>query len=204
MRRALFAALLLGLAACDSTHTAAQGGATQTQSPDAVVAEVGGRKITLKELDERWRSADPGEQARVTQLLYQNRRNVLDQLLGDALIEDAAKAAKVPTGQYLQEELKKRAQPISDADIQQFFDANKDRAPGRTIDQLRGPITEFLTSQRQLQARAQLVDELKTKRAAEVRVLLEPPRLTIELALHDPSMGPLNAPVTLVEFSDYQ
>ena len=45
-----------------------------------VVAELGGRKVTLKELDEKWQALDPGEQARVTQLLYQNRRNALDQL----------------------------------------------------------------------------------------------------------------------------
>jgi len=34
--------------------------------------------------------------------------------------------------------------------------------------------------------------------------MLDPPRQTIELAAHDPAMGPLSAPVTLVEFSDYQ
>jgi hypothetical protein len=204
MRRLLIAASLAALAACSGTQTSAQGGG-QPQPADAVVAEIGGRKITLKELDDKWQSLDPGERARVTQLLYQNRRNVLDQMIGDLLIEEAAKAAGTTPVLYLEQEIKKRAQPITDADIQQFFEANKERAQGRTIDQLRGPITDYLRSQRAQQARAQVIDELKKKRgAAGMRVMLDPPRQTIELAAHDPAMGPISAPVTLVEFSDYQ
>jgi hypothetical protein len=202
----MFGVLLLALTACGGTNTAAQGSpqATASQNPDQVIAEVGGRKITLKELDEKWQSLDPGERARITQLLYQNRRNVLDQFMGDLLIEDAAKAAGLSAVQYLEQERKKREQPITDADIQQFFESNKDRAQGRTLDQLRGPITEYLQSQREQQTRAQIVDDLKNKRAGDVKVLLDPPRVNVALELHDPALGPATAPVTIVEFSDYQ
>ena len=206
MKRCVFCALLLALAACSGTRTAAQASSAGGQAPggDQVVAELGGRKITLAELDQKWKATDPAEQARVTQLLYQNRRNMLDQLIGDLLIEEAAKAAGVPAPQYLQQELQKRAQPVTDADVQAFFEQNKDRTQGRTIDQLRGPIQQFLQNQREGQARAQLVDDLKKKSGGDVRVMLEPPRQTIELALHDPALGPTSAPVTIVEFSDYQ
>jgi protein-disulfide isomerase len=119
------------------------------------------------------------------------------------LIEDAAKAAGTSPQQYLEQELEKRAKPVSDADVQQFFDANKDRAQGRTLDELRPTIVAFLASQREQQSRAQLVDELKKKRT-DVKVLLDPPRVTVKLELHDPAIGPESAPVTMVEFSDYQ
>jgi hypothetical protein len=201
MRRLVFSALLLAVTACSGTQTAAQ---SSPQTPDQVVAEVGGRKITLKELDEKWQAVDPGEQARLTQLLYQNRRNVLDQLMGDLLIDEAAKAADRTPEVFLKEELAKRAQPVSDAEIQRFYQENKDRAQGRTAEQLRGPITEYLQSQRQQQARAQLVDDLKKKKGGAVRVMLDPPRKSVEVAADDPSMGPAGAPVTMVEFSDYQ
>jgi protein-disulfide isomerase len=196
-----FGALLLVATACSDARTAAQ--SPSTQSSGEVVAELGGRKVTLKELDEKWQAVDPAEQARVTQLLYQNRRNALDQLVGDLLIEDAAKAAGTSPQQYLEQELEKRAKPVSDADVQQFFDANKDRAQGRTLDELRPTIVAFLASQREQQSRAQLVDELKKKRT-DVKVLLDPPRVTVKLELHDPAIGPESAPVTMVEFSDYQ
>ena len=203
MRRCIFAVLLLALAACNETQTAAQS-AAPPQNPDAVVAEIGGRKITLKEIDEKWQALDPGERARVTQLLYQNRRNVLDQMMGDLLIEEAAKAANLTPEKYVEQETAKRAQAVTDAEVQQFFETNKDRTGGRTIDQLRGPITDYLKGQREQQARAQIVDELKNKRGNAVRVMLDPPRQTVELAAHDPSIGPASAPVTIVEFSDYQ
>ena len=205
MRRCTFAVLLLALAACGGTQTSAQSAsAAPPQTPDAVVAEIGGRKITLKELDDKWQATDPGERARVTQLLYQNRRNVLDQMMGDLLIDEAAKAAKLTPDQYVEQETAKRAQAVSDADIQQFYEANKDRAQGRTFEQLRGPITDYLKNQRELQARAQLIDDLKKKSGNTLRVMLDPPRQAVELADHDPSMGPPNAPVTIIEFSDYQ
>jgi sorbitol-specific phosphotransferase system component IIBC len=205
MRRCIFAVLLLAATACSETQTAAQSApAAQPQNADAVVAEIGGRKITLKELDEKWQAVDPAERARVTQLLYQNRRNTLDQMLGDLLIEEAAKAAGMPSAKYLEQEVGKRTKPVAEADIQQFYEANKDRAQGRTMEQLRGPIVEYLQSQREQQARAQIVDELMKKRGAAVRVMLDPPRQSVELALHDPSIGPVSAPVTIVEFSDYQ
>lgn len=204
MRRFLFGAALLALAACSGAQTAAQGGGPPQQGQDAVVAELGGRKITMKELDEKWQSLDPAERARVTQLLYQNRRNVLDQLMGDLLIEEAAKAAGMPAPQYLAQETAKRAQAVGEGDVKSFYEANKDRAQGRTFEELQGQIREFLQSQRQQQARAQLVDDLKKKRGADVKVHLDPPRQAVELAQHDPSIGPANAPVTIVEFSDYQ
>ena len=52
-------------------------------------------------------------------------------------------------------------------------------------------------------ARAQLVDELRDK-AGNVRVLLEPPRVEVAVAATDPAKGPETAPVTIVEYSDYQ
>lgn len=201
MRSTLCGLLIVTALACADAQTAPQNQAAPS-NPDAVVAEVSGRKITLKELDDRWQSMDPAERARVTQLIYQNRRNVLDQMVGDLLIEEAAKAAGVPVDQYVKQETAKRVQQVTDADIQQFFDNNKDRAQGRTLDQLQGPIRDFLLSQRQQQAKAQLVDDLKKKSPA--RVLLDPPRQTVEVAADDPSIGPVTAPITLVEFSDYQ
>jgi protein-disulfide isomerase len=195
-------ALLLSIAACTSAQTApAEQAPAQTQ--DSVVAEVGTRKITLKEVDERWQSMDPGERARVTQLMYQHRRNALEQMVGDLVIEEAAKAANLAVPQYVEQETQKRLQPVTEADVQQFFEANKDRAQGRTLEQLRQPIQEFLVSQRQQQARAQLVDDL-TKKGSTVRVLLDPPRHHVDVESTDPVKGPMSAPITIVEYSDYQ
>ena len=192
-------------AACASDPSAASQAAPAPQSnPDTVVAEIGGRKVTLQELDAKWEEFDAAERARVTQMLYQNRRNMLDQLVGDIVIENAAKAANLSVDEFVKQDAAKRQTPVSEAEIAQFYEQNKDRAQGRTLEQLRQQIKDFLESQRRLQARAQLVEELKAKTSGGVKVLLEPPRYTVVVKDTDPVRGNATAPVTLVEFSDYQ
>ncbi|HEX4915128.1 MAG TPA: hypothetical protein VFV51_14270 [Vicinamibacterales bacterium] len=194
-----------GLAACASDPSAAtQQLPAPASNPDQVVAEVGGRKVTLQELDAKWEEFDAAERARVTQLLYQNRRNMLEQLVGDILIENAAKASNQPVEQYLAQDAAKRSKPVSDAEIAAFYEQNKERAGGRSLDELRGQIKDFLEAQRKLQVRAQLVEELKNASNANVRVMLDPPRYNVAVLEHDPVRGEATAPVTLVEFSDYQ
>ena len=208
MRIALGGFVIAITLACSNAQTApAQQAAAQPQpstpeTADAVVAEIGGRKITMKELDDRWQSTDPGERSRITQLLYQNRRNVLDQMMGDLLIEQAAKTAGVPVPKFTEDETTKRLKPVTEADVRQFYEENKDRAQGRTLEQLSDQIRSFLTGNRQQQARAILVDDLK--KANATRILLEPPRVAVEISGDDPTVGPATAPVTIVEFSDYQ
>jgi protein-disulfide isomerase len=202
MKAALCGLLMLGAVACTSAQTA-PADQVASQPQDAVVGEVGDRKITLKDVDERWQALDPAERARVTQLTYQHRRNVLEQMMGDMLIEEAAKAANMPVAQYVEQEAAKRVQPVTDAEVQQFYETNKERAQGRTLEQLRQPIREFLGGQRQQQARAQLVDDLK-KKGSGVRVLLDPPRVNVAVTPGDPFKGAANAPITIVEFSDFQ
>ena len=206
-RNAAVAACLVlagaALAACADDPTAQQLPAPPSD-PDQVVAEVGGRKVTLKEVDAKWEEFDAAERARVTQLLYQNRRNMLDQVVGEILIENAAKAANQSVDQYLAQDAAKRQQPVTDAEILQFYEQNKQRAQGRALEDLRGQIKDFLEAQRKQQARAQLVEELKATSSGGVKVMLDPPRYTVALTEHDPIRGEATAPVTLVEFSDYQ
>ena len=110
---------------------------------------------------------DPAERARVTQLLYQNRRNVLDQMMGDVLIEEAAKAAGLPVDEYQKQEIGASAlQPVTDADISSSSRRTRIARRAAPIEQLQGPIRDFLAGQRQQQARAQLVDDLKKKSPA--------------------------------------
>ena len=192
------------LGACAGDPSAQSQASAPPSTPDTVVAEVGGRKVTLKELDDKWEEFDAAERARVTQLLYQNRRNMLDQLVGEILIENAAKAANQSVGDFVKQETAKRLTPVSDAEVAQFYEQNKDRAQGRTLNDLSPQIKAFLEEQRGIQARAGLVEELKAKTSGGVKVLLEPPRYTVALAAHDPIRGNAKAPVTLIEFSDYQ
>jgi hypothetical protein len=193
----------LGAACSDGSKAAAQTPAPPT-NPDQVVAEVSGRPITLKELDAKWEEFDAAERARVVQAMYQSRRNILDQMVGDALIENAAKAAGQPVAAFIEQDSTRRLPVIGEADVARFYEENKDRAQGRTLDQLRGEIKPFLELRRTQQARAMLIEELRAKNSDAVKMMLDPPRYTVAVEAHDPIRGESTAPVTLVEFSDYQ
>jgi len=198
-------ALAAALAAACSEHPSAQAPVPAPQTnPDQVVAEIAGKPITLKDVDAKWEEFDAAERARVVQALYQNRRNVLEQMVGETLIENAAKAAGQPVATFVEQDGAKRLPPVSEKDIAQFYEQNKDRAQGRTLDQLRGEIKPFLDERRKQQARAMLVEDLRKKSGDGVKVMLDPPRYTVAVADHDAVRGESTAPVTLVEFSDYQ
>ncbi len=207
---ALTVAAALGGAGCANAQTAqaqnaqnAQPITVATADQNEVVATVGDRKFTLKEVEAKWQEDDPAERAKVTQLLYQHRRQSIDQLIGSYFIEEAAKKAGVPTEKYLEAEMTKRRGTVTDAEIQKVYGENKDRVGAQTVEQLRGSITQFIERNRDAQNLAILVDELR-KSGPAVKVSLDPPRYTVALAAHDPSRGPVDAPITIVEFSEYQ
>lgn len=196
-------ALVLLLSACGDAPSAASQAVPPSQvAPDEVVAEINGRKVTLKEVDAKWEEFDAAERAKVTQLLYQNRRNMLGQVMGDILIEEAAKAAGMPVEAYVKRETATLAKPVSDDELAKFYEQNKDRAQGRTLDELRGPMKAFMESDRALQARAQLVEALEKK--AAVKIMLAPPRYAVAVGQDDPVRGNAAAGVTIIEFSDFQ
>src|SRR3712207_4806408 len=85
----------------------AQQGSSQPSASAAqgdAAARVGDRVITIREVDEAWRKADPAEATQVTQRLYEGRRQALDRIIGDMLIEQAAKAKGVTPEQFANEE----------------------------------------------------------------------------------------------------
>ena len=66
-----------------------------------------------------------------------------------------------------------------------------------------GPEIARAVRQQDLNARRQaFAEELRSK--AKVRVALEPPRAQVAIPADAPALGPAKAPVTMVEFSDYQ
>ena len=199
----MIASVSLWVGACgDAPSAAEQAPAPAATNPDQVVAEINGRKVTLKEVDDKWEEFDAAERAKVTQLLYQNRRNMLGQLMGDILIEEAAKAAGMSADAYLQKESARRIQPVTEDDLTKFYNDIKDQVQGRAFGDLRAPMRQRIESDRALQARAQLVQDLEKK--AAVKIMLDPPRYTVAVAQDDPVRGSKSAAVTIVEFSEYQ
>jgi len=199
-----YAAVALALAL--PAVVCAQQGAGQPRpasEESGVAARVGDRVITLKEVDEVWRRADPVEHTRATQMLYEGRKEALDRIIADMLIEQAARARGVPPDQYARDETARRLKPVTDEEVASFYEQNKPRMQGKPLDDMRGAIRNFLEQQRQNAARSELVAELR-KAGPPIRLAIDPPRQTVSVSPTDPARGGASAPVVIVEFSDYQ
>ena len=190
-------ALTLGLACSTDAQQ------SSTAAPADTAARIGDRTISVQEIDDRWRAADPIEQAKTIQALYEGRRAALDDLIASFLIEEAAKAKGVDAAQFLDAEIARRVTPVGDADVAAFYDENRGQMQGRPLEQVAPLIRKFLEDRERERARTLLVTELR-KAGPAIRVLLEAPRREVEVVSDDPSLGPVNAPVTVVEFSDFQ
>ena len=182
-------------------------GSATAQEPSAgaepVAATIGDRTITVAELDARWRSVNPAEHAQAVRALYDGRRSALDGLIAEALLEAEAAERGVTTDELLAQDSAARVQPVSDTEVVAFFNNNGNQMQGRPLELMRDAIRSFLEGQREVDARQTFVAELRAAGPA-VAVLLDPLRQEIPVTDADPAIGSPDAPVTLVEFSDFQ
>jgi protein-disulfide isomerase len=202
LRRTVTRTILItaGLAAMACSTAAQQ---MKTQQASDVVATVGGTNITLAQVDEAalQQPAASFGNVKLSQALYQARRAALDDVVANELISREASARGVDRDTLVQQEVTSKVATPTDADVDAWYQTNKDRLRGATLDSVRPAIRAYLIQERAQSARQALVDRLKAK--TPVTITLEPPRRTLAAA-GSPAKGPANAPVEIVEFSDFQ
>jgi SurA-like N-terminal domain len=200
MRTLTLAALLGALTAC--SQTAAQ--QTRRPAPTETVATVGGAPITLAEVDDKALEQPVSNfgSAKLSQALYEARRAALEDLVANRLIDAAAKAQGVDRSALIEKEITAKVQPVSDAEIAAWYQANQGRLQGAPLEQVKQPIRSYLTQERMQVIRSAFIDRLKA--TTTVMVMLDPPRTKVEMVASSPTRGPANAPVEVVDFSDFQ
>ena len=200
MKRVAATALAVLLTACSSGSAQS----AKRPAPTDVVATVGSTPITLAEVDDKalQQTTSSFGNVKLSVALYNARRTALDELISTRLIDDAAKTAGMDRSALIEKEITSRIPAVTDNDVTAWYSANQNRVQGATLDQVRQPIRQFLTQERMQTVRGQYVDSLKAK--TPVRVMLDPPRQTVKMASSSPAHGPANAPIEMVDFSDFQ
>ena len=196
MKNAVVLALAVSVLACSSASS-------QQAGSNEPAARIGDRVVTVKELEDRWRATNPADHAEVTQKLYDGRRGALEELVAEALLTQAAKSSGMSPEAWAEAEVSKRLSPVTEAEVVAFYQGNVNQMQGRALDVMAPAIRRYLTEQRETEARQALLNELR-KTGPEVRLLFSAPRIGVALAATDPALGPASAPVTLIEFSDFQ
>jgi protein-disulfide isomerase len=191
-------ALVVGVLLVGSPLTplsAAVTGQSQT-SPTPVVAVVNGKEITEQQLLERIH----GEVLKLEAQMYQVRRNGTEELVSEYLLEQAAQARGLTGEQLLQQEVDAKVSEVADKEVDDFYAANQARIR-KPLDEVRPQIRNYLQQNKLTEARRIYLKGLRDK--AQVKVYLTPPK--VEVSADDaPFKGPADAPITIVEFSDFQ
>ena len=167
---------------------------------NAPVARIGTEVITASDLDKSIR----GELADLEQRTYDLRKSALEQLINQKLVEGKAKAAGKPVDEFLRGELTSKVGEPTDEESRALYERAK--AAGQVkepFDQVKAQIAQFLRRQKSEAVLAQYLEQVRAD--AKVEVLL-PAYLPskVEVAATGPAKGPDSAPITIVEFSDYQ
>jgi protein-disulfide isomerase len=200
MKKLLSLAFLVaaaGLTGCSPRHD-------REASGDAdVAALIGDRVVTMSELENHWRTIDPAAHDEAVRALDAGRRTALADIVATTVIANAAKASGMSADAFAAAEIARRAAPVTSDDITAFYRKNAGQMRGRPLEQMVAPITEYLNDQRRAEARQALVAELRES-GPRVRAMFSPPRHDVAVSRADPAIGNAAAPVTIVEFSDFQ
>ncbi len=128
------------------------------QKPDDVLATATGRSWSIMDLSPEAREAHLTFPAKVANV----RKQLLSQMLGESLIEVEAKSRNITALALVKAEAKKVKDPTA-AEIKAVYDINRAQLGGRTLEQVRSQIIEFMRHDLEEKALAKFVDTLAVK-----------------------------------------
>ena len=181
--------------------------ASAKDSPDPVAALVDGHVITVAEVEAKAKddlareNANYAEAQRRAANAHRATLQALREATLEGMIRERALAAEASaTGKSADDIVASfAAHDPTDEEMRAYYKANATpSAP--PYDQVVGVIHERLLAQASEQAEAELVRSLRAHHPVEWRLARE----RLEVAAAGPSRGPADAPVTLVEFADFQ
>lgn len=205
MKKLAILATLLVFSACGnqggSAPTGSGGGSavniTLGGDSNTPVAEINGVPITEKELNEKI-----GDRlTRIKSQVFDIQRQGINAIINEKVLEDAAKKDGTSVQELLKKNVNDKVGEITDAEAKDFYEKNKARFRDRTYDQLKDNIKRQLFAQKSAVFRNNYLDRLKED--AKIKVFLTRPTIDVSVD-DDPMLGKKDAPVTIIEFTDYQ
>src|SRR4029079_9457922 len=211
-RRVMHGALLVAiltvtssLAGCTDSKVAAASTSSGTKPgsdaefPD-VLATIGGQAITMA--DVRTRVGDQLDQNETKFRVAQHRtvENTVRDIVSERILAAEAKKQGKTVDQLLAAEVGGSLEP-SDVEIATWYKENQSRGGTRPHTAVSSEIANYLRKNRRVTATEKLESRLTTENKVDVK--LQPFRLAFDNGAAA-SRGPENAPVTLVEFSDFE
>ena len=183
--------------ASTASSTSAAGGGT---APDRVVATFNGGKITSAELEKEARP----QIADLENKMFQARKQALEQMAMERIVKAEAAKVNLSEQDYIRKRIEEApVQQPTEAQERQFYDRLKSGGqipPDASFESLKDRISQALVNQQRQSQMQKVVADLQTQ--ANLKIDLPQPR--VQVAAEGPARGPKDAPVTIVEFSDFE
>lgn len=164
-----------------------------------VLAVVNGEQLTSGQIEESLKPLIYNVQERA----YQLRKNQVEIRINEALLEQEAQKRKMTTQALLASEIDAKTKPVTEAEARAFYDQNKDRVNG-DFAQLKDQIVQYLQDTQRRNLQTAFAEQLRQSATLQVN-LRAPEAPVLQISTDDqPAKGAATAPVTLVEFTDFQ
>jgi len=170
----------------------------QTPPPANAVATVDGEAVT----DEDMAKAGGARYQTFRSQEYAAKREFAEAAIGQKLLENEAKRRGLSVEDLRKQEVEAKVEAVTDVQAKEFYDMNKARFGTLTEAEALDQIHTGLSQQRLQRKLSEYVGELRAK--ANVKVMLDPYRIDVAAGDDPAKGGPTTAPVTVVEFSDFQ
>lgn len=167
--------------------------------PSTTLATVAGTPISAGPLNERMKAYAFKHRLRI----YEIKKGILDRKINDLLLIAEANKKKIAVDEIVRAEITSQLKPAGEVEIRKFYDENRARINGE-FESSRAEIAKYLENQELARLERVLSDRVRS--GASLRVMLpepEPPVQNISID-DDPGRGDQNAPVRVVEFTDFQ
>ena len=168
-------------------------------APSSVLATIGGQPLKAETLLERLKPIIYKMQLESYELTKQRA----DQFVDDMLLLDEARRRQVGPEQIIRVEISDKIRDPTEEEVAKFYNDNKARISG-DLNSIRNQIALYLQNQSRQQLEKQLSTQLRKN--ANIRwLLIEPAPPVQNISVDDdPARGDATAPVTIVEFTDFQ
>ena len=187
----------LGFACAFLIGTAMTIGVPHAEAASDVIATVGARSITEAEIENQIK----GQMLRLNNQIYSLKKQAADSIINNHLMEEEAKKRNITRQELLKQEVTAKTEQVTDKEVTDYYNKNKSRLGGKKLEEVQDQLKQSLQAQKQQQRQQAFNGELR--KAAKIDYKIAPPVVDVPIA-GAPTKGPKNAPITLVEFSDYQ
>jgi protein-disulfide isomerase len=166
----------------------------QVKAKPPVVATVDNVEITEDELKVE------GQTIQLRKQEYEIKLRALENVVALKILKKAAAKNNLSVEDFLRFEVDSKIEQPTPAELEGFYWGQKDKFR-EPLEKVRDQVAQALRQAKIQEGRQGLLHKLQEQ--ANVHVLLRPPRLIIETG-DAPRRGSSSAPVTIVEYSDYE